>query len=266
MRVEVPLSICGFSGDSADLGARNHGSAKKSLLKMVLVSCLLLMDGTAGARAAEDSIFMSAFAANDIALTTNPQSSFWKVAPSVYADVDDHGKRISEYRTRISSRWTNKYLYLLFECPYKDLYLKPAPNVTAETYGLWDWDVAELFIGSDFHNIRRYKEFEVSPQREWIDLDVNLDLPDHTVGWSWNSGFQVDARIDAGANIWYGAMRIPFAALDRRHPVAGNSFRVNLFRSQGPPQHRQSITWRPPMADTFHIPERFGLLMLVKAK
>jgi hypothetical protein len=224
------------------------------------------MNGTVGARTADDSTFGSTFAADDVALDTNPQSGFWKAASSVYADVDDHGKAIPEFRTRISSRWTNKYLYLLFECPYKALYLKPAPNVTAETYGLWDWDVAELFIGSNFHNIRRYKEFEVSPQREWIDLDVNLDLPDHTVGWSWNSGFQVDARIDAGTKIWYGAMRIPFAALDQRHPVAGNTFRVNLFRSQGPPEHRQSIAWKPPMADTFHVPERFGLLTLVEAK
>ena len=235
-------------------------------MKEILASCLLLMSGTVCASAADDSSFRSLYAAHDIALDTNSQSSFWKAAPSVYAEVDGHGKIISGYRTRISSRWTNEYLYLLFECPFEYLYLKPAPNVTAETYGLWDWDVAELFIGSDFHNIRRYKEFEVSPQREWIDLDINLDLPDHTIGWFWNSGFQVDARIDANAKIWYGAMRIPFAALDRRRPVAGNTFRVNLFRSQGPPEHRQSIAWKPPMADTFHVPKRFGLLVLVEDK
>ena len=43
-----------------------------------------------------------------------------------------------------------------------------------ETNELWNWDVAEVFIGSDFKNIRRYKEFEVSPQAEWVDLDINL--------------------------------------------------------------------------------------------
>ena len=48
-----------------------------------------------------------------------------------------------------------------------------------ETNELWNWDVAEVFIGSDFKNIRRYKEFEVSPQAEWVDLDVNLDAPRH---------------------------------------------------------------------------------------
>jgi len=123
-----------------------------------------------------------------------------------------------------------------------------------------------LFISPDFGSIRRYKEFEVSPQQEWIDLDINLDLPDQTVGWKWNSGFQVAARIDLTAKIWYGAMRIPFAALDSRPPVAGRTFRANLFRSQGPPNHKKSIAWKAPMSETFHVPEKFGLLMLVMDK
>jgi hypothetical protein len=42
------------------------------------------------------------------------------------------------------------------------LYLKPNPVVARETNELWKWDVAEVFVGSDFQNIRRYKEFEVS--------------------------------------------------------------------------------------------------------
>ena len=127
-----------------------------------------------------------------------------------------------------------------------------------------------MFIGSDFDNIRRYKEFEVSPQSEWTDLDINLDLPDHTVGWTWNSGFQIAARIDPKAKIWYGAMRIPFTALnaqpETRPPVAGDTFRANLFRSQGPPERRKSIAWKAPMSDTFHVPAKFGLLELVKDK
>src|SRR5205807_1247945 len=131
-------------------------------------------------------------------------------------------------------------------------------DTVGETNGLWNWDVAELFIGSDFQNIRRYKEFEVSPQGEWIDLDVDLALPHHEVGWTWNSGFQVAARIDRKRNIWYAAMRIPFAALDRRAPVAGNTFRANLFRSQGPPERQHTIAWKAPMSETFHVPERFG--------
>jgi len=31
----------------------------------------------------------------------------------------------------------------------------------------------KCFIGSDFKDIKRYKEFEVSPHNEWIDLDID---------------------------------------------------------------------------------------------
>jgi hypothetical protein len=250
---------------AVSLWAAVRATQRRLCMKTILPVCLLFLGGTVHARADGNGRFMSAYAAHDIAIDTNSQSPFWLGAPNVYAEADNYGHAVPGYRTRVSSRWTEKYLYLLFECPYQELYLKPSPIVIEETYGLWNWDVAELFIGSDFHNIRRYKEFEVSPQREWVDLDINLDLPDHTVGWTWNSGLQVDARIDRKAKIWYGAMRIPFSALDRRPPVAGRTLRVNLFRSQGPPGHHQEIAWKAPMSDTFHVPEKFGLLVLVKS-
>ena len=72
--------------------------------------------------------------------------------------------------------------------------------------------MAEVFIGSDFKNIRRYKEFEISPRGEWIDLDIDLDAPRHEDGWVWNSGFEAAARVDAASKIWYGFMRIPYSA------------------------------------------------------
>ena len=235
-------------------------------MKRLLASCLFLLSGAIHATTADRGTFRSAFAAEDVGLDTNPQSEFWLGATSAYAEIDNWDHATPAYRTQIRSRWTKNNLYLLFACPYEELYLKPSPNAAEETYGLWNWDVAELFIGSDFHNIRRYKEFEVSPQREWVDLDVNLDLPDHTVGWTWNSGFQVAARIDPKTKIWYGSMRIPLAALDSRPPVPGRIFRANLFRCQGPPDRRKFIAWMAPMSESFHVPEKFGLLTLVKGK
>jgi hypothetical protein len=202
----------------------------------------------------------------DVALDTNPASSFWRAALPVYMDADTHGNPVPKYRTEVRTRWTTQNLYLLFRCPYEQLNLKPNPNTSTETYELWDWDVAEVFIGTDFTDIKRYKEFEISPQGEWIDLDIDLRKPHHEKGWTWNSGFQVSARIDRANHVWYGAMKIPYSAIDTRAAAAGNSLRVNLFRSQGPGPNRHEVTWQPPMADTFHVPERFGLLELVKSK
>lgn len=235
-------------------------------MKRFVATFLLVVIGAAYAQSADSGAFKSVYAAQDVSLDTNPQSSFWREALPVYAEVDTQGTVVPGYRTEVRSRWTKGNLYLLYVCPYEELNLKPSPATTTETNQLWNWDVAEIFIGSDFKNIRRYKEFEVSPQGEWVDLDIDLDLPDHTVGWKWNSGFQVAARIDRKAKTWYAAMRIPFAAIDQRTPAAGNIFRANLFRSQGPPERPRKVMWKATMTDSFHTPEHFGQLELVKRR
>ena len=226
---------------------------------------LALTVSAAIAAPADDKLIESTRSDNDVALTTDPASSFWQAGPAVYTERDTYGKPLPSYRTEIRSRWTRNNLYFLFICPYDVLYLKPNPNTSADTYQLWDWDVAEVFIGSDFQNIRRYKEFEVSPQGEWIDLDIDLTKPQHEDGWKWNSGFQVSTHIDHAAKIWYAAMRIPFAAIDQHPPAEGSTFRINLFRAQGPPSQRKYISWQATMSDSFHVPERFGILKLVSS-
>lgn len=235
-------------------------------MKWLAAGCFIAAACAAFGQDMKPETFRSVYAPQDVALDTDPATVFWQSAKPVYAEVDKHGVPIPRYRTEVRSRWTSKNLYLLFICPYQELYLKPSPDRANETNELWNWDVAELFIGSDFQEIRRYKEFEVSPQGEWVDLDINLALPHHENGSTWNSGFIVAARIDHQAHVWYAAMRIPFTSIDERAPAVGNFFRANLFRSQEPPGHKQTITWKAPMTETFHTPERFGKLELVKSK
>ncbi len=211
-----------------------------------------------------DSNVPSTWADSDPSLDTNVSSSFWRGSPPIYMDADPYGKPDPKYRTEIRTRWTTHNLYFLFVCPYEKLNLKPNPSPSAETNQLWNWDVAEAFIGSDFQHIRHYKEFEISPQGEWVDLDIDLDQPHHEDGWKWNSGFQVSARIDEAAHVWYGAMKIPYSAIDTRPAAPGNVLRINLFRSQGPPSARHEIAWRASMSNSFHVPERFGTLTLLQ--
>lgn len=228
------------------------------------ISFSAMLVNCSGVVLADDQMIQSNWAASDPNLDTNPDSSFWRDSLPAYMDAGPHGKPDPRYRTEIRTRWTKKNLYFLFVCPYEELNLKPNPNRSAETNELWKWDVAEAFIGADFKDIRRYKEFEVSPQGEWVDLDIDLNKPHHENGWKWNSGFEVSARIDEAAHVWYGAMKIPYSAIDNREAAQGNLLRINLFRSQGPPSARHEIAWRPPMSNSFHVPERFGLLKLVK--
>jgi hypothetical protein len=235
-------------------------------MKSLLAVGVVLMAGTGYAQQMAPETFRSIYSSKDVTLSTDPRTAFWRGAAPVIADRDTEGQVVVNHRTEIRSRWTNDSLYLLFVCPYEELYLKPNPNIKEETYELWNWDVAEVFLGSNFKDIRRYKEFEISPQGEWIDLDVDLSLPHHEVGWTWNSGFAVSAKIDRKRKIWYGAMRIPFASIISQAPTEGTILRANLFRSQGPPNHRKEIAWKPPLSSTFHTPERFGRLELTKVK
>jgi hypothetical protein len=204
------------------------------------------------------------FMDHDSGPDTDPTSSFWFAASAVFATSDTYGEVVPGHKTEIRARWTVSNLYFLFTCPYEQLDLKPNPTVTTETNELWNWDVAEVFIGSDFENIRKYKEFEISPQGEWIDLDIDLDKPDDKDAWLWNSGFEAASRIDSSKRIWYGFMRIPYASIDHQRAAAGNLLRVNFYRGQGPAQDHKKIAWQPTSSATFHVPESFGTLKLVK--
>ena len=170
------------------------------------------------------------------------------------------GEPIAGPPTEIRSRWTNANLYLLYINPYDELNLKPDPTPSVETPRLWNWDVAEAFIGSGVDRITRYKEFQVSPQSEWVDLDIDREDPQGQAGMKWNSGYTVKGRVDARARIWYGAMRIPFAAIDTRPPQKGRELRIGLYRIAGVDPSRRFYAWRPTGQTSFHVPQAFGTL------
>jgi len=207
---------------------------------------------------------IATFASHDSSPDTDPDSSFWAGVPGICAALDVQGGAVPGHATEIRIQWTAGNLYLLFICPYQQLNLRPNPNCTAETFELWNWDVAEVFIGSDFKNIRRYKEFEASPQGEWVDLDIDLDSQHPEDGWVWSSGCEVAARIDSMRKTWYGFMRIPYSAIDDRPAAPGNMLRINFYRGQGPEPNHKEIAWRPTYNATFHVPEMFGTLTLQK--
>ncbi len=224
---------------------------------------LLLLAGVAVAAAQDSSaVITSTKAAADWTPSADPDAPQWKGVEGVTATNDFYGKPTPLGPTVIRSRWTDGNLYLLYVCPFRELYLKPGPVTDVETNKLWDWDVAEAFIGSDFEHIGRYKEFQVSPQGEFVDLDIDRENPKPRGGVDWNSGFTVKARVDNQRKIWYGEMRIPFASIAASGPKAGTEFRVGLYRIEGGEPNRTYVAWRPTGAKSFHVPAAFGKLVL----
>jgi hypothetical protein len=227
-------------------------------MKPFILLCAVL-PALAGADA---GVIVSHRAKADFDLTADPSTKAWKGVHGVFADKGPMGQEEPGHRTEIRSRWTDDNLYFLFICPYEKLHLKPDPVTKAETNRLWEWDVAEVFIGSDFQHIRRYKEFEVSPQGEWVDLDIDRDFVKPGNGIKWDSGFTSRTHIDEKKKIWYVEMKIPFAAIDKRKPAEGVEYRINLYRCQGSDPHRVYIAWQPTGEKSFHVPEKFGKMKL----
>ena len=201
----------------------------------------------------------------DPTLNTDPASEVWRHA-SVTAMSKDCSKQIDypALRSEVRGFWTNTHLYLLFSCPYKELNLFLPAMGGGPRNKLWDRDVVEMFLGDDWDNIRHYREFEIAPTGDWIDLAIDLDHQsyDH----SWRSGWTTAARIDEGKRIWYAAARIPLSAVSSSTVKPGTKWRANLYRIEGlgaDPQ-RHFLCWQPTCVvnrDPNHVPENFATLL-----
>jgi len=198
-------------------------------------------------------------------LTLDENSSLWKHAAR--QDIWKDCSRQIEYpnsKTAIRGFWTDTDLYLLFRCPYAELNLFLPANHAAPHVGLWDRDVVEMFLGDDWQNIRHYREFEIAPTGDWIDLAIDLDHKsyDH----NWRSGWETLARVDETRKVWYAAARIPLKAVSTQPVSPGTKWRMNLYRIDGlgaDPQ-RHFLCWQPTCVqnrDPNHVPENFGTLV-----
>jgi hypothetical protein len=202
------------------------------------------------------------------ALNTDPKSPLWKHAATAWISRDcTHQIDYQKIKTEVRAFWTDTDLYLLFISPYTELNLwLPADN-RKDRLKLWDRDVVEFFLGDDWVNIRHYREFEIAPTGDWVDLAIDLDKEGE--GAEWNSGFEKQARIDEKNHIWYAAARVPLKSVSEKPVVGGTQWRANLYRIDGlgaDPQ-RRFMCWQvtcAPNRDPNHVPEHFGTLIFDK--
>jgi len=203
--------------------------------------------------------------AGDPPLEADPASPVWRNAGTT-AISKDCSKQIDypELRSEVRSFWTDTHLYLLFSCPYHELNLFLPPLGGGPRNKLWDRDVVEMFLGDDWQNIRHYREFEIAPTGDWIDLAIDLDRESYDQ--SWRSGWKTAARIDEARKVWYAAARIPLIAVSASPVKPGTKWRANLYRIEGlgPDEKRHFLCWQPTCVvnrDPNHVPENFGTLV-----
>jgi hypothetical protein len=190
----------------------------------------------------------------------------WKHAKWLEFEQDASGKsHYPEAATRVASLWTETHIYFAFSCRYDALNIYEGEDPKAERWQLWDRDVVEIFLNPQPERVNHYFEFEVAPNNQWIDLEIDK-TKDPFNDASWNSGFDHATRIDAEHHLWTTEMRLPLAAMNVKDPRPGMQWRVNFFRAagKGGDEHRKFLAWSIiPEGKTFHVPTRFGILKLV---
>lgn len=187
----------------------------------------------------------------------------WHSATPVAFCQDWQGNHPDPQReTQVQALWSADTLYLRFQCRYRDISVFPDSDANGRRDHLWDRDVAEAFLQPEPSQPRAYKEFEVSPNGFWIDLDIspgaNVDL---------KSGLQRSVFLDEKANIWTAVLALPMKALTQKFDPA-KTWRVNFYRVEGKQEPRGYHAWQPTktMQPNFHVPEAFGQMRFAPSR
>ncbi len=187
-----------------------------------------------------------------------PTLSSWELAAPLRFSTDWQGKNADpERETEVRLLWTPESLYLRFRARYRviTVFLDAEPNGRRDQ--LWDRDVVEAFLQTDPTHLRRYKEFEVSPNGFWIDLDIGSGEK-HDL----KSGLRRRVILNEAAKTWVAEIALPMKYLVERFDPAA-TWRVNFYRVEGAAEPRFYSAWQPTRtpAPNFHVPEAFGELV-----
>ena len=187
-----------------------------------------------------------------------PSEQVWENAPLIQFAHDWQGKNEdSERITEARLLWTRAALYVRFLARYRSLTVFADAEPNGRRDQLWERDVAEVFLQPVGLEGRHYKEFEVSPNGFWIDLDIapgeKRDL---------KSGLKQRVRVGEKSKTWKAELALPMKCLTERFDPS-EPWRVNFYRVEGPREPRFYSAWRPTgtPAPNFHVPESFGTLV-----
>lgn len=186
-----------------------------------------------------------------------PLQDAWNAAAPIVFQTDWKGENADPLRqTELRLLWTRETLFLRFRCWYRDLTVFPDSEPGGRRFGLWDRDVAEVFLQPDPSKPYRYWEFEVSPNGMWIDLAIAPGEKRNP-----HSGMKSRVRVDEAHKVWTAEMALPMNSLAPGFDPSA-TWRVNFFRVEGPNEPRFYSSWRPTRTPqpNFHVPAAFGKL------
>jgi hypothetical protein len=191
----------------------------------------------------------------------------WQAAESVSFHHDALGrKQFPESATRVASLWSKRHVYFAYWCQYSTLNIYEGEDAAKERWELWNRDVVEVFLNPQPERFNHYYEFEVAPNNQWIDLEIDLDKTPFNSA-AWNSDFEHATRIDASNQTWTCEMRIPITAMGAKPLKVNSEWRLNFYRADGPGDDtmRRFLSWNllPTSKLSFHQPASFGIIRFV---
>ena len=204
------------------------------------------------------------FIADDTASTPDLDNNVWLRAERVIMDRYWSGQP-APFGRHCTARlaWSQKALHVRFDANQAEpLVVSETPNLETKTKGLWERDVCEIFIAPDPEEPRKYFEFEIAPNGEWLDVAIDTTHGERKTDWEYRSGMEPHAEIRDDKVVM--AMSIPWTAFEKM-PKAGDLWRGNLLRCVGKGPDRGYLAWSPTMTEVpnFHVPERFGEFVFV---
>lgn len=210
---------------------------------------------------------VATYSPSDFAPDGNLSKTAWTKAKWTEFDHDPTGKTENPaIKTRVAAIWSDRYIYFAFSGHYESLNTYDGEDVSKERWELWNRDVVEVFLNPRPERVSHYYEFEVAPNNQWIDLEIEKTKTPFNDA-AWNSGFEHTTKIDEKNKLWLTEMRIPLSAVGVDKIKNGDAWRVNFFRAagHGGDEKRTFLAWSSiPQGGTFHVPSRFGTLRFVK--
>jgi hypothetical protein len=242
---------------------------------LLVLASLQLLTQEGGAQAVVENgqyirnlTMTSKFTRADFVPDGNLSKKVWKDAPRIRFDQDRFGlTHFPDSEVQVASLWTPGYVYFAYWCKYRALNIYAGEDPAKERWELWNRDVVEAFINPQPERFLHYYEFEVAPNNQWIDLEIDLaKTPFNDAGW--DSHFEHATKVDAEGKVWSVEMRIPAASMRVNAIHAGDEWRLNLYRADGPGDdtQRRFICWSALPAGTnksFHQPASFGIIKFV---
>ncbi|CAN5733451.1 hypothetical protein BH20ACI4_BH20ACI4_07710 [soil metagenome] len=195
----------------------------------------------------------------------NFENKVWKKAGSAIIDKYWSGEYAPSNRhTEAKFLWSNRHFYVRFQANQNEpLVVSEKPNLTTKTRGLWDRDVCEIFLAPDKTAPRKYFEFEIAPNGEWIDLGIFQKPDERITDWDYVSGMKSAAKIEKDKIVM--AIMVEWKAFGKQ-PKAGDVWLGNIYRAVGAGETRGYLAWSPTETKepAFHVPEKFGEFEFVK--